>query len=563
MGKPERIAMISYWTSSLQKNFLHKAAVVPDYGRAGALQGEIFSLQLVYQPEYLLNPLRVEVLSPLAEYIQIRQVYSMPARFFGEKQDENILDNTPGLYPDLLSDCAFYRSAPDCRHSLWVSVRIPETMPAGVYPVQLRMMHRNAYRADRDFTEYSPVFELEVLPVPLPRAEWKVAQWLHCDCIADYYGLEPWSDRFFAVLKNYLTNMRSHGINMVYVPMFTPPLDTHVDMERPTMQSIKIREDADGNWSFDFSNLERFIELALECGMEYLEFSHLFTQWGAEFTPKIMVKTADGKEVKRFGWQVRSDSELYQRFLAALLPQLHEVLRKNHWRERSYFHISDEPYEENLAAYQRASELFHRNLPGCRFIDALSRPEFFTSNLVDIPVPANDHLDAFRNLDLPERWTYYCVSQWDQVPNQFAHLPSARNRILGILAYLYRLDGFLHWGYNFWFGQLSTFPVDPYCDICAGSGFPPGDAFKVYPGKNGMPEDSIRHEVFFEAVQDLAALQLLEKQIGRNQVLDFIGRAWHNQTMTMKHYPREEKWLLDFRNQLNHRLARSGGDQTL
>jgi len=117
----------------------------------------------------------------------------------------------------------------------------------------------------------------------------------------------------------------------------------------------------------------------------------------------------------------------------------------------------------------------------------------------DVALLANNHIGEFTGLDLPERWTYYCVSQWDQVPNQFAHLPSARNRIMGVLSYVYNLDGFLHWGYNFWFSQLSVFELDPYSETCAGGGFPPGDAFKVYPGKDGIPEDSIRHEVFYES----------------------------------------------------------------
>ena len=117
------------------------------------------------------------------------------------------------------------------------------------------------------------------------------------------------------------------------------------------------------------------------------------------------------------------------------------------------------------------------------------------------------------------------------------------------------MDGFLHWGYNFWFSQLSVFEVDPYSETCAGGGFPPGDAFKVYPGKDGIPEDSIRHEVFYESLQDLAALQLLEKQINRDKVLEFIQSQWNGKTMSMSDYPRESAWLLSFRQKLNQLLA--------
>ena len=85
--------MYCKWASSLEKVFLHKAPPSADYNTADVLQGETFSLQLIYQPDFLLNPLDIKVISPLADHIQIRQVYSMPATVFGEKQDEYILDN--------------------------------------------------------------------------------------------------------------------------------------------------------------------------------------------------------------------------------------------------------------------------------------------------------------------------------------------------------------------------------------------------------------------------------------------------------------------------------------
>ena len=237
------------------------------------------------------------------------------------------------------------------------------------------------------------------------------------------------------------------------------------------------------------------------------------------------------------------------------MPELGRVLQKNDWLKRAYFHISDEPYENSLGTYQFASELFRANLPGARFIDALSRTEFFERNLVSIPVPANNHLDDFMHLDVPERWTYYCVSQYRDVPNQFINMYSARNRILGLLLYVYNVEGFLHWGFNFYFSQYSLFPIDPYQDTTASHGFPAGDAFKVYPGKNGIPEDSIRHEVFFEGVQDLAALQLLESCSSRQEVLDFIAQECGGKLPTMFEYPRNTQWLLDFRQKLNHKIA--------
>ena len=544
------------WTSSLEKIFFRPGLEIAEYDHATALQGEVFSLQLAYKVPFNLNKPEWSVISDIADCVEIRYTRSIIADYFGEVVDkDNVIDDTPGLYPDLLSTLESYRPAGNMWQTLWLTIRIPHELAAGKYTLQLKLKHETPYRPERKLDVVSPEFTLEVLPVHLPEADLKVTNWFYCDCICHYYDVEPWSDRFFEIVKNYFINMRKHGQNMIYVPMFTPPLDTFIGHERMTIQSIGVEEDAEGKLHFDFTRLERYIRLALECGMEYLEFSHMFTQWGAKFTPKIMVKLADGKLVRRFGWDVEAASEAYRNFLAALMPELGRLLQKNNWLEIAYFHISDEPYESSLATYEFASKLFRANLPGARFIDALSRKEFFERGLVSIPVPSNNRLEEFRELDLPERWTYYCVSQWKDVPNMFVNMPSARNRILGLLLYVYNIEGFLHWGFNFYLSQYSLFPIDPYLDTTAGHGFPAGDAFKVYPGKDGVPEDSIRHEIFFEAVQDLAALQLWECSTNREEVLAFIAGECGGQLPTMFEYPRSSEWLLEFRQKLNKKLA--------
>ena len=279
--------------------------------------------------------------------------------------------------------------------------------------------------------------------------------------------------------------------------------------------------------------------------------ARLFSQWGAKFAPKVIVKRSGQTECEKYsGWHTASDCTEYRVFLEALLTALGRFLREKGLFERSYFHISDEPDPDSLERYRSAAELFHRALPGGKFLNALSHAEFFREGAVQIPVASINRFEEFTGLDLPERWTYYCVSQWEKVTNQFMHFPSARNRIFGVLAYIYRLDGFLHWGYNFWSGQLSTFRVDPYRDPCAGRGFPPGDAFKVYPGPNGEPEDSIRHEVFFDALQDLAALRKLEEKSSRKTVLNLIRRIF-GKLPAMSDYPREATALLDLRRAVN------------
>ena len=75
----------------------------------------------------------------------------------------------------------------------------------------------------------------------------------------------------------------------------------------------------------------------------------------------------------------------------------------------------------------------------------------------------------------------------------------------------------------------------------------------VYPGEEG-PVDSIRGEVFREALQDQRALQLLEKLQGREKTLALLQRGMDH-PITMKKYPRSLEWLLLMRERVNRRIA--------
>ena len=93
-------------------------------------------------------------------------------------------------------------------------------------------------------------------------------------------------------------------------------------------------------------------------------------------------------------------------------------------------------------------------------------------------------------------------------------MPLTRTRALGVQMYRAHISGFLHWGYNFYYTQLSLRRVDPYAETDAGGAFPAGDSFSVYPcGDTVAP--SMRLKVFERGLEDLRLLQGLEEKIGR------------------------------------------------
>ncbi len=445
--------------------------------------------------------------------------------------DDNYLTTSPGLLPDLLRPIEWgepVKAVPAQWRSLWVTVDACR-LPLGRSELTLEISDAQA-KAPVHFS-----IGIEVLAQELPPQALYHTQWFHADCLADYYGVPVFSEEHWRIIDNFMQSAAAHGVNMLLTPVFTPPLDTAKGGERTTVQLVDVTWDG-REYQFGFSRLRRWAALCLRHGITEIEVAHLFTQWGAEYAPKIIVKTPQGDE-KRFGWHTPAVGGEYTRFLHAFLPRLKQELDALVGLEHVWFHISDEPHDCEKATYASAKASVAGLLEGCHVIDALSSYEIYREGIVEKPVVCNDHLQTFADHGVTGLWTYYCTVQALQVPNRFIAMPSARNRIMGALLYLYDLEGFLHWGFNFYNTQRSVRRIDPFRVTDAGEAFPSGDPFLVYPAPDGTAWGSIRGEVLKEALQDLRLLRLCESRIGREQTLALLREAGGEMCFTS--YPKD------------------------
>lgn len=520
------------------------------------LQNERFSFQLAYtipkgEGHYEKQPFTLQVESPLADYISVCRVGTVPSLLpvypgVAEK-DDNYLRTKPGVFPDPLYpvlDRQLHASM-GIWHSLWVEVDAGTACVPGKYPITITLV------GEENTTLAKAGFQLEVLNVRLPKQRLIYTQWFHADCIADYYKIPVFSEEHWNWIEKFMKAARRGGVNMLLTPVFTPPLDTDVGGERTTVQLVTVTR-AGGNWQFGFEKLRRWIDMALENGMEYIEISHLFTQWGAAHAPKIIAQIG-GEEKAVFGWETDAFGEEYRGFLKEFLPALTGFLRENGYASRCYFHVSDEPSRQHLENYRSNSRLIREYVQGFPVIDALSDYDFYREGLVPVPVPETGSAEEFYNNGVRPMWCYYCCSQGYALSNRFFSMPSARNRVTGQQLYKYEVQGFLHWGFNFYNAQYSRYQINPFQTTDAGEGFPSGDAFSVYPGDSEVVE-SITMRVFYEGIQDLCALQLLETKIGREAVLKLLEEQGE---LTFRKYPKKETEILSLREKVNRLLQES------
>ena len=537
--------------SSLEKVFRDKEPSAPTHGSVSALRGERVSFQIAcYMEDQNHLSIAAQAQTALDVPVELYEVETVPVTLPAYiRRDADYLRVTPGLYPDLLMPHKGRLTLNGGQwRSLWISLVVPTDAAAGPVPIHVRLVCTD----DPQTLLGGISFVIDVIPAILPPQKLIHTEWFHCDCLATHYRVPVFSEEHWRLIGCYMKNAVDFGVNMILTPVFTPPLDTAPGEERPTVQLVDVVV-RDGVYVFGFDKLERYMRLAEECGIQYFEISHLFTQWGAACAPKI-VADIDGQRRRIFGWETDAGSTEYVSFLRTFLTALRGFLSSSGRESRCYFHISDEPGLDMLEGYRRARESVADVLEGLPVIDALSDYTFYEKRVVPHPIPSIDHADTFASHNVNPLWTYYCCAQGVDVSNRFISMPSYRNRVIACQFYKYRIDGFLQWGYNFWYSGNSRESIQPFADTCAHDSFPGGDAFLVYPGEDGVPSPSLRQMVFFEALQDLRAFQLLESFTSYEEVLELI-ECGCDEKITFHSYPRDAGWLLAVRERINRKIG--------
>lgn len=473
------------------------------------------------------------VRAPRGIATQIRRVGCVPVphhNAFTPRAELDGLGQIPGYVPDILFPENKTIAAPGENNSFWITVTIPRSVAPGARTVTIEL-HAEGGRRET----LAAVIDVSKI-VLATRRKIKMTHWFYADSLCDYYGVEPFTPQFWKLFEAYIANYAAHGNDTLYVPVFTPPLD---GIKRPTQLLGVCRKG--GRYRFNWRNVKKWIALAKKAGIENFEWTHLFTQWGCRNALRIYEKRGT-RDALLWSSATGATSKTYRDFLGQFLPELEKFLRRTGLLDRSYFHVSDEPHgDEHLKQYRKARAMLGELAPWMRVMDALSDIRYAREGITDIPVPSIRVAKSFADEGLPS-WVYFCCNPKGRFLNRFHDTPLAKIRAAGWLFYRFGFGGFLHWGYNYWYRQFGKGLIDPYT-ISDGAGWPGwayGDTTLVYPGPDG-PLDSIRHEVFFESMQDCHLLETLG--IDRTSKTLAAFRDFEN-------FPKDGAWIGKMRRKL-------------
>lgn len=457
------------------------------------LRNETISGQCVFLANEDLEEMKFSV-SPLqqsqgpAVFPERNVHWSFVGSIFIEKNSPNrqkgdLLRPAPAWFPDYLSEdskCALRKGA---RKAAYLTLKIAPETPPGEY--------RATLTATAGSVRASLPLVLQVYPLVLPQERHLlVSEWFSTSEFRKHHHLDPSDEeRFYRLLKLYAENMTDHRQNVF----------------RLGLGLIEASGSAEGKFQFDFSRFDKQAQVFWDTRrMDLLEtgFVAQFGSggWsGSEISlSSFPIKEADGQRISVSG----------EKYLSQFIPAFVGHLRAKGWLAKTVFHICDEPSNNNIMAWRKASDFVHRLAPELRRIDAIETAHCLGA--LEVWVPKLDHLATWQGdyeqaqSQGNELWFYTVgIFQGGSLLNKTVDVPLIETRLMHWLNYRYNLQGYLHWGFNAWTDDPVNAPGEHR-----------GDGWQVYPSKDGLL-NSLRWEQMRAGLQDYECLWLLENRISQ------------------------------------------------
>lgn len=415
-------------------------------------------------------------------------------------------DGSRGSFPDVLYGPGPVGLGPGRVQGMFVSIQVPADAAPGVY--------RGAIRVTADGLDVPLTKELtlEVLDAVQPAPEdyrFDIELWQYPYRVAQYYGLEPFSQAHLDVLRPHLQRYRALGGHAITASIVEEPWNGQTYGAYPSM--IKWRRRADKSFAFDFTDFDQWVTLCHELGLGDKIVCYSLIPWGNQVTYYDEKKQALKSVSPRPG--TRKYMKIWTPFLQALCAHAKE----KGWYDQIYIGIDERKRMEKAydlidavtgafgEPLKKAAAMDHFSAKYFPLIDRMAGVsvglETATKALGDYRVLANRR----KGKEGLRTTIYTCVGHF---PNSFTYSMPAESYWTIFFSAAQGANGFLRWAYDAWVR-------DPLRDTTHVS-FESGDCFLVYPdepdAKHPETKSSVRLEKLAQGMRDLNKLLFLAEQ---------------------------------------------------
>lgn len=370
---------------------------------------------------------------------------------------------------------------------IWVSVDIPRDAVPGVYRGVLQVRTPTVNPVELPF-------QIEVLPHTLPEPkDWSfhLDLWQNPFSIARHYGVRPWTDDHFRVMRPYMSRLANAGQKVITTSIIHDPWSSQTHDIYSSM--IRWTKHQDGSWAYDYTHFDRWVEFMMSQGINKYINCYSMIPWDLKF--QYYDEASDSLQTLH----ATPDSDEYKAHWLPMLQDFAQHLKDKGWWDITMIAMDERPLEamqQAIAIVKEADPAYKISLAGAY------HPEI-ESELTDYSIASGEPLDstfiAARRQRGQVTTFYTCCTE--PRPNTFTSSPSAESTWMGWHALQQGLDGYLRWGYNNWNGNQLQ-------DARFGK-FAAGDAFLVYPGARS----SVRFERLREGIQDYEKFKTLREYL--------------------------------------------------
>lgn len=432
-------------------------------------------------------------------------------------------DDDRQLKADILLDASAIHVEGGRVQPVWIETAIGKDVRPGLYKPQITVYGHRMFEDEAILRTME--FEINVLELVLedPREYgFYLDLWQHNSNIARKYDVDLWGVGHFKIIENYIASLANIGQKAISLVVSEIPWSgqySFLDKIDPAnlyeYNIVKVNLDKNGRWSYDFSKLNRYVDLCMKYGInEEIEVFGLMNIWldEAEGFGRVIKDYDDGVRIRYFDECSQSYKYIQQlNDFESYLCALEDNFIGKGWIGKVRI-VADEP--QDIERFIERKNIIRNAAPGFKFKVALNSSSFIQKNIegisdyvIILPSICHDYDEFTQIRDRVEGRLSYYVCCGPDFPNTFicSHLLEARS--IPWLAWYLKLDGFLRWNYTIW-------PNDPIRKITYHYPyFKAGDTNFVYPGKDGNPMLTLRYKSLQKGIRDYEIIRCYAEEI--------------------------------------------------
>ena len=307
--------------------------------------------------------------------------------------------------------------------------------------------------------------------LPQPK-DWKyyLDLWQHPWAVSRVNDVTPFSWRHYRKMRPVWELLATAGQKSLTVSILDEPWDHQCYDPYHSMIGRKL--DADGNWTYDYSLFDEYVEFGRSCGIGPDISCYTMCPWG-------YIVRYTGPDGRTVAVEAKPNTKTFDDFWGPFLGDFAAHLKEKGWFKDTYIAMDERSPEDVLYI----ANFVRKHAPGLRIAMAGNRkPSDFKGITIDSYSQVLSHVTPDFLAECAERRAkgfvtthYVCCSPF--YPNTFMSSGAGEAFWNGAYPALCGLDGFLRWAWNSW-GEDAMKDATYWA-------WRAGDTFLVYP--DGSP----------------------------------------------------------------------------